>query len=243
MDKPNIDNYFEFRQHVLDCYPKEACGFVINNLFVPADNCAENPEKDFRISAEQYLAASKLGIQAILHSHPYKLGESNAEFDPCTPSMSDLQGQQDTNVPWGIVATEGEGITEPVWFGMDPPPPLEGRQFLHNVYDCYTLVRDYYNLNHGLKLKVYPRPANWQDYDQNIYENHYRDEGFLPVEGEPKAGDAIFFKVMTRSYVDHAGIYLGDDTFIHHQHNRLSTKERLSKWKKHIAYFVRHKDL
>jgi cell wall-associated NlpC family hydrolase len=236
----DINNYYEFTKFVLDEFPKEAAGFVVENNFIPAKNIAENPEEDFKISSKEYIDAVKTGkLQAIIHSHPKPIGvdKSGRHYDPRTPSMNDLQGQMDTNIPWGIVSTEGENVSSILWYGLNTPAPLLERPFIHNVYDCYTLVRDYYNLEHNLKLGVYPRPANWKDYDKNIYERHYSSEGFLPIN-TPNVGDLIFFRVMSRDYIDHAGIYLGDNKFMHHQYNKLSCIETLDRWSKHVAYFL-----
>lgn len=235
-----INNLEEFKEHVLSEFPKEACGFIIDEMFIPAENSAQLPTEDFKISSEEYLKAAKTGkLQAIVHSHPRPLGinRPGMVYDIRTPSMNDLQGQQDTNIPWGIVATEGEGVSEILWFGLDTPAPLLERTFIHNVYDCYTLVRDYYKLEHNLELGSYPRPANWQDYDKHIYEHHYEEEGFQIIN-TPAVGDLIFFKVLSKNFVDHAGIYLGNDTFLHHQYNKLSSVESLSRWFKHISCYL-----
>jgi cell wall-associated NlpC family hydrolase len=94
-------------------------------------------------------------------------------------------------------------------------------------------------------MNIYPRPVNWKDFDKNIYEKNYQSEGLERIntdETEMKPGDIIFFHVMARNYIDHAGIYLGDNKFLHHQYNKLSTTESLDRWIKHIAYVIRLKD-
>ena len=231
-----ITNLDDWEAHVLEEFPKEACGFVKDGLFIPALNIALDPLQDFKISGKDYLRVGN--IEGIVHSHPKPLGVDRGGrfYDQRTPSMADLRGQQDTDVAWGISSTDGEVVSNLLWFGHLTPEPLLGRPFIHNVYDCYTLVRDYYLITFGIKLGVYPRPPNWQEFDKNIYEKNYQAEGFRPlINTPPQVGDLIFFKVLSKSFIDHAGIYMGDGKFMHHQYNRLSTIESLDRWSKHIA--------
>ena len=249
MQQINITNLPEWHQHVLDCYPEEACGFVIDGKFKPMKNVAEDPVHDFKIAGKDFLKAAKTKkLQAVIHSHPATFAQLDSygnPFDVRTPSMSDLMGQQDTNLPLGIVSCDGEGVSDILWFGLEDPADLEGRVFIHNVYDCFTLVRDYYIKHMNHKMNIYPRPVNWKDFDKNIYEKNYQSEGLERIntdETEMKPGDIIFFHVMARNYIDHAGIYLGDNKFLHHQYNKLSTVESLDRWMKHIAYVIRKKE-
>lgn len=230
-----INNPYDLHKHMLDCYPEEGCGIVVDDVFVPIKNTHPEPQTNFKIDQE---VLKDQEIQGVIHSHTSPLFINGKSIDPRTPSMNDVIGQESSDVIWGIVACDGETVTDVLWFG-EQSTPLVGREFIINVNDCYTLVRDYYKQEHNVELGVYPRPIDWEKYDKHIYENHFRSEGFEIVI-DPEPGDLIFFHIMHRDYVDHAGIYLGDDRFLHHQYGRLSCVDSLSRWHKHIAYFSRN---
>lgn len=237
-----ITNWSDCVSHTLSVYPNEMCGFVIDNKFVPASNVSENPQLTFCIATSEYIEAQHLNVQAIIHSHTYGAHNAhNKRYDERTPSEDDVRSQLATSIPWAIVSTEGENVTSPIWFGFDQPDPLEGRPYIANVYDCYTLVRDYYHA-HKIKLGVYPRPIEWEQADKRIYEHNWQQERFEKIAlKDLKPGDLIYFNIGT-SYVNHAGVYLGDNKLLHHLYNRLSGIDSFSRWSRFITYALRHPD-
>lgn len=240
----DINNFQQLKDYILSQYPKEACGLLVDNTFIPVDNISETPETDFEINSIEY---TKYDVQAIIHSHIVTRDSPRDEFgrmyDPRTPSMQDMQGQIITAKPWGILATDGENVTDPIFFGKSEPDPLYERPFIHNIYDCYEAIRDWYKINSSIRMSSYPRPIFWFDYNPNFYEKYYKDEGFVRVEkGDEQFGDMVYFKIKT-NYVNHAGIYLGDNTFFHHLYGRLSGDDNLSKWYKQYVYACRNPQL
>lgn len=240
----DILNIQQMNEYFITVWPEEGCGFLVDGMFLPMPNIAENPQTDFKISGIEFV---KHNVQAVIHSHvvskDFPKDEFGRTYDFRTPSMNDMKCQIDTNVPWAIVATDGENVNEPIWFGKNQPDDLYGRPFIHNVYDCYEAIRDWYKLNSKVRMSSYPRPLFWAEYDQNLYENNYKREGFVKVEkGSEEYGDMVYFKIRT-NYVNHAGIYLGHDTFYHHLYGRLSGDDRLSKWYKQFVYACRHPNL
>jgi len=235
--------------YIIQCYPEEACGFIISNEFIPVKNTADDPLNDFKISSTEYIKANRTEhLQAVMHSHINRPENNTSKYfkyiDPRTPSMMDMQGQQDTDIDWGIVATDGENVTDVLWFGTEKRVELLGRQFIYNVYDCFTLVQDYLKIHYDINVKNYPRPVDWENYDKKMYERHQQAEGFerLDITETPaRPGDIIMFRIGT-STVNHAGIYTGSGKMIHHLANRLSQEDSVSKWNKQIAYWLRHKD-
>jgi cell wall-associated NlpC family hydrolase len=229
-------------QHFLANYPNEACGIVVDSTFIPIPNTTDkDPTCNFKIDSSVIIEYGD-EIEAIVHSHTQPLKLYDRVLDPRTPSHEDMLGQQATKLTWGICGTDGESVTTPLWFNPDDDPAeLTGRPFIHNVYDCYTLVRDYYKINSGITLGIYPRPVEWEQFDKNLYTRYFKDEKFEEIDPqEIREGDSVLFHIYHRSFVDHAGVYVGDGKFLHHQFNRLSCVDDLARWNKHIAKVVRY---
>jgi proteasome lid subunit RPN8/RPN11 len=56
-----------FTRHTLAEYPKEACGLVIKDTYVPCINVHEEPTKHFRISPQQMVIEQQKGaLQALM---------------------------------------------------------------------------------------------------------------------------------------------------------------------------------
>lgn len=101
---------------------------------------------------------------------------------------------------------------------------LLGRPFKHGSSDCYGLVRSFYKDIFNIELTNYARPDNWWDRGMNLYIEYIESEGFRQVEREMQPGDVILMAI--RSVVpNHAGIYVGNNRFVHHFYNNLSVEE------------------
>lgn len=222
------------KSHALSEYPRESCGFVVNGDYVPLINRAANPEAEFKIGEEDYIRNHE-GLQAVVHSHPN---------GPYYPSAADMRGQVDTDVPWAIIATDGERASDPVVWG-DPArrPALIGREFLHGVTDCYSLCRDYYALEHGIAIPEFPRDDNWWNSGGNLYLDHFAEAGFFEIDrAELRPGDAVLMSVLA-SVPNHAGVAVADGLLLHHLPKRLSRREPLGPWARQITHCLRHREL
>lgn len=234
------------KEHMLTVYPEEGCGVVINKQFISCNNIAEDKQLDFEIKKEEYLQhniKSKLGVQAVIHSHTTK----QHKYDLRTPSMADMQGQKSTDVPWGIVATEGENVSEILWMGLNIPVPIEGRIYIHNVQDCLTCAVDYLKINFNITVPTFPRPLEWDDYNKFMITDGIKEGGFitLPVDtpyNELQHGDFILFKVQS-NYINHIGVVAEDGMFWHQLQGRFTKKDHIAKWHKQIVSYIRHKEL
>src|SRR5260370_5428801 len=101
----NILNYQEMIDYLLSKLPEESGGFVIDNLFHPKNNIAEDKLKDCQFDPQDYIECES--IQATVHSHPYSeliKDEFGFDIDPRTPSMIDMILQDQTDVPCIIVS-------------------------------------------------------------------------------------------------------------------------------------------
>lgn len=57
-------------EHAAQCYPKEACGLIVDDAYLPCKNIAADDER-FEIDPSDYIKCSLLGdIKAVVHSHP-----------------------------------------------------------------------------------------------------------------------------------------------------------------------------
>lgn len=227
----------KWNEHCLKCYPEEACAIVVKGKVKPMKNVAENPLETFTIDLKQYFKY-KDTLEGVIHSHPYKLSDK-ANGDRRVPSDSDLKGQYNTAVWWGISATEGEGVSDILWYGFDSGLPYEGREFIYNVYDCFELVKDYYTREYNHTMNQYIRQWDWF-VTQNLFEENFEREGFKEVSIDDIQKDDVVMMDIKSDTINHIGVYLGDDQILHHLANRLSNVESLARWYKFVKKVVRY---
>lgn len=97
---------------IIDEYPKEMCGVIIDNEFVKIENVSNDPEHSFILNPIEYYPIRDK-CRAIIHSHcqtTYK----KLLFDIRTPSYTDYIGQKTSNIPWYIYGTDGTTVYEPI---------------------------------------------------------------------------------------------------------------------------------
>jgi|694.fasta_scaffold29721_3 proteasome lid subunit RPN8/RPN11 len=230
-------NIKEMHEHIIKCYPQEAVGVIIDDIFYPLDNIADDPINNFRISKEDTEQLLDKDF-SIIHSHT--MTQWAIGYDPRTPSHNDLITVESYDVPFGIVHCDGESVTDILWINRDIPELL-GRHYVSGLTDCFTLARDYYINNYNINFGIHPRPANWEEWNPHYIEQHYHDLGFSEIDGsELQEGDIILFSIGSR-HINHIGVYIGDNRFIHHLYNRLSSSDTLSKWHRQIVKYLRIK--
>lgn len=243
--------------HAKNSYPNECCGLIIGNCYHPCANIAKDPKNSFEIDPSDFVVLSALGeVQAIVHSHP------NGEP---LPSEADRVQMGLHGVPW-VICGFGTSVTGDEYCQVkshQPRPysaPLIGRDYIHGVQDCYSLVRDYYWRECGIALSDYERDVDWWENPDsaNLYVENFIKEGFVQVPiSDIKKHDAIICMVGRTYYPNHALIYLGDGVLIseqapvvigsglvlHHPHGALSRREIFGEsWQKRAVMVVRHKD-
>lgn len=232
------------RREALDAYPEEAVWLITDEGCRRVPNVAEDALKSFRVAKSDMLSAQSEGLLAVVHSHPDA---------PPYPSEEDMRGQVATGVPWGIVPTDAYGTRPLFWWGGDVErSPLLDRGFRHGVTDCYALIRDYYAMEHGIALPEFPRSWEWWTDGQDLYGEGFPKAGFRrfdPNIEPPREGD-MWFAQLRSEVPNHGGIYLGDDTILHHLTSRsgydeacLSRREPIARWLPHITHWLRHEEL
>lgn len=230
-----ITNIAELQAHMLTCYPQEGCGIVVENKFIPLANEADNPAENFKISDDVYFLYKET-LQGVIHSHTMQ----KFELDGRTPSHSDMQGAEATELPWGIVHCDGENVSDLLWFNTEEITPLINRTYIPNVYDCFTLSRDYYRLHYNYDVGIHPRPPKWEEWDITYIANAYLKYNFKVLNpSEPlQVSDVLLFKIGL-GYPSHIGIVTGENTFIHHLYNKKSCEDRISKWNRQLVTRLR----
>jgi len=236
------------KQWAADFPTVEVCGLVRDGAFVPCENVAAHPEREFEIPTAELAEAYGAGdLQGVIHSHP---------GGPWWPSKADTASQIEMDVPWAILVP-GEGSAALACHWGLPRPPLfhDGqhvpRDFIHYASDCYALLQDYYGAL-GWKLQDMPRCWEWwKDPDQHgsLYLDNLESQGFEVVTTDPSEIPALVqphdaYLLAIRSKVpNHGGVYLGDGLVLEHLHGRLSSRQPLARIQKHITHLVRWKGL
>lgn len=118
-----------------------------------------------------------------------------------------------------------------------------GRPFLHGMFDCYTLVRDYYKRNFSIYLPTnIQRDWEWWNKGQNLYLENAKDCSFEEVN-DIKRHDVLIMKINS-PVPNHAAIYLGEGKILHHMAGKFSTIQDLSfSLKQKISVIYRNKSL
>jgi proteasome lid subunit RPN8/RPN11 len=238
------------KDHALQEYPKECCGFLTPQGYVPVQNVAPDPINDFMVSPRDYLnTKDKL---MIVHSHPVQDAFDHLKYKPgfwpFCPTQTDMEGQLLHEMPWAIVVTDGKSCTDPFHWGdhlLDLP--LIGREFRHGVTDCYSAIRAWFKQEVGAYLPDIPRNDNWWETDLDLYHAKGPSVGLRKLrDGEkPKRGDVGLMKVGGQNVktVNHGLVYLGDGTVYHHLPGRLSRREAFGGRLTTVAEWMRHRSM
>lgn len=216
--------------------PNEVCGLVAQLgsevRLVPAKNLYSKPREGFDLDPEAWLAVAEgEEVIGIYHSHPV----SSAE-----PSVHDLVMCEASGLPWHIVnpQTREYRLVEPSGYRA----PYEKRPYIHAVLDCYSICRDWYSREWQLILPEFEREERWWEKGANLYEENFRSCGFVKLEaGTPlEVGDALLMQRGAR-VTNHAGIYVGNNSFLHHPMGRVSSVDVYGgEWLRRTTHHLRH---
>lgn len=236
-----IKNWEDVVSHILSCYPNEGGGVILkDNTFVPLTNRSDTPRFAYDISTSDWAEYAD-DIKAVLHSHATDPTERLVD-DPRIPSKADMQGQLDTDVEWAIVVTEGENVTEPVWFGNpEHRPDLMDREFIHSIQDCLEFMRDWQFKEYGLVLPSFPRNYDWFEKGENHFEDQYEAWGFYDATNELEARGDVLFYSFDSDVVNHIGVVPEPGLVVHHPFNKKPVVEPQRKYRTRFRRRIRHK--
>lgn len=110
--------------------------------------------------------------------------------------------------------------------------------------DCYGLARRLYSAVYGIELANYARPVGFDHAGLNLIVDNFHREGFQDCQTpELEAGDGLLFGVGSDK-INHIGVYVGNQQFIHHRFDRQSCLDPLDlRWKRRLLGRVRHPDV
>lgn len=229
-------------EYCLKEYPKEAVIAITKDDAIPLENLHKDPNNYFKV--DEHIVCHELDTIALVHSHIIDLNNPRPEFrgvyvDPRVPSKMDMMSQVAMDIPFGIVSCDGNEVSGVLWF-PDLDAPLLGRQYISNVYDCFSLLRSYYWQNYNIVIPENPREyAFWRESPNEVLDK-YSKFCFKETNDELKEGDVLVLCIMG-NYTSHLGIYIGGGKFIHHMTDQLSKEEYLVKWEKQIVKKLRYK--
>lgn len=232
--------------HAAEVYPSECCGAIVGKEYIPCRNISGNKDQ-FEIHHKDLAKAEDLGeIQAFVHSHP------NAS---ARASEIDLIQIELHEKPWVICAYPD--IEFQVYEPCGYKAPLVGRNYIHGIQDCYSIVRDFYERELGIKLIDFEREDAWWESKENksLYLDGFGEAGFVEVS-DLQYGDVMLCRVGRTEHVNHAVIWLGDQTdlkseqteacvgssiILHHPYGRKSVREVFGpQWQERVAKVVRY---
>ena len=201
--------------------PRECCGLIAvvkgRRRYIPCRNIAATPDEHFILDPADFAAADDQGeIVAVVHSHP---------VTQPTPSPADRLSCNATGLPWLIVNPKIE-----TWGGCEPEHfevPYVGREFVFGLLDCYSLVRDWYNRELGIKLDDFYRRDRFWERGENLYLDNYASQGFRKIPFDELAYGDVLLMQLNANLPNHAAIYLGDQQILHHVQGRLSSRDIL----------------
>ena len=234
--------------HTTECFPAESCGLIVDNNYVPCRNISKHADQ-FEIHHEDLAAAEDMGeIQAYVHSHP------NASARASEIDLLQIELHQK---PWIICAYPD--VEFQVYEPSGYKAPLVGRNYIHGVQDCYSIVRDFYERELGVHLPDYEREDAWWEHKEStsLYLDNFEKEGFIEVT-DLQYGDVMLCRVGRTEHVNHAIIWLGDQTelkseqteacvgssiILHHPYGRKSVREVFGRqWQERVVKVVRYEN-
>jgi len=219
---------------------EETCGFLILNQLsevevIQAKNTHINKKKYFKISCDEFLKITQEhNVLAIFHSHPSKT-EAPSSFDKiCAKELC---------LPFIIY-----GLKTKKFFLHFPETcdaeNIFGRMYVEDLHECTCLVRDYYkqildiDISGWIKNYCIPRePKKANELLEKVFKKN-----LIEVNKDPRTHDILVFK-FSENRTLHAGVYLGNESFVHQPEGQISSRRFLDgRWQDKIYKIYRHPD-
>jgi len=238
----NLEIKENIKVHALDTPNEEVCGLIVKDgrdyRTLRSTNIAFNRKHFFKIDPLLFIDAEskRFKIEAVYHSHPNEK-KSFSLFDKINADTNNY------NLVLYHNKTDSFDLYEP------QKNPYIGRNFKLGVDDCFTILKDVYQKELGIKINEIFRDKYWIKKD-NLINCSYEKEGFVRIlEGfvnnnELKPFDCIINKSDKFDFASHILIYLGNGKILHHVrngHSKIETYE--DELKEKTLYVLRHRNL
>lgn len=89
--------------------------------------------------------------------------------------------------------------------------------------DCWSLIMDYFRIEHGIELPNYSIDRHWWEQGENLYMDNWQECGFREYDGPAQPGDMVIMQVQS-TVPNHAGILLDGNMLLHHMYGQLSQR-------------------
>lgn len=225
-------------------YPQEAGGFIIFDgsewFLMESVNLHPEPKKHLLLPPEDFAHAQAFERTIFWHSHTQ--GQKNF-------SVQDVRLCKELGIPFYLFVLP-DGVTD--YFDPSTPEPYLKRPYLFGLRDCYSLVKDFYQVEFGITLDDFDR-ADKADFDGDGLQHwpkmqqFYESQGFvlLPDKAEIKRGD-ILLQQIRHTEPNHLGVVVdpSQNLFYHHLLDRESESAIYGGyWERVTVGFYRHKNL
>lgn len=113
--------------------------------------------------------------------------------------------------------------------------------------DCFTVIRNILNQAFGIVIPNYARPRMFHAPELNLMLRIAQEDFFIERPAvdfkELHPGDILCIAINSET-VNHVGIYVGNNIFVHQLHNCAPREENLSlNWMRRIKYVFYHEDV
>jgi len=220
--------------HAQGEWPNESVGYIFHKSYIPCINSSNEPENSFIIQNEEFDKRYINGeVEAIIHSHNSRAYASSIDQMKC----------DEMELPFGIInLIDPEIVTHCIFWGKGiKKADYLGRLFFFGVFDCLTLVCDYYKQKFKIKL-----PSPYRDFEF-ITSNHKFFEEYI---GELKQFDEVGIDDLQEDdilfychsgRIIHIGIYIDENKILHHWLNQKSNFYPLKYKKEMLKFALRRK--
>lgn len=228
-------------------YPEESCGLILKKQdgyqFIECENIAQDKENNFKIADEVMLKYSK-ELYSIFHSH--------VESSTPKASLADIKLCEAWDCAGSIVflsSNDNNICSDLVFYGSKVIyKKLVGRPFYYNVFDCFTLIKDYYYNCLSMSLDFVYSDYGWwghTEHSDSLYLSEYNRLGLheIDIRKELQKGDILVMKLGRSKCLNHGAIYLGNNKILHHLEGKLSIEEPMGKYGDRIERGLRLKDI
>lgn len=228
-------NYFlqnKIKEYALELKPEECCGLIINkdneDIVYPCQNISFHKNTHSLLNPLDYVRAEKIGnIVGIYHSQEHDF-----------PSVQDNMTAYNYNLSSIIYAWKNDNF-----YIIEP----KLKEYLYKDFklgenDCFQLIRNYYKIEKNININNYNIGENWYKNEPNIIFNNFKKEGFIEVSKNNLQKDDILLFGKNKERIQHMGIYLNDNKFLHHSYNMKSVIELVQGiWDEKLMLVVRYK--